>query len=1203
VKKLIAVLLVFIASASAQEFRGSLTGQVTDPGGAAISGAAVLLTSVDTGAVSKTTTTPQGFYTIPFLAPGGYTLEVSAPGFAKYTLPSVVIQTQQNATVNIQMTVGRVTQSVTVQANEPLIDAADASTGQVLTTEQVQDLPSNGQSPLGFARIEYGAVSKAKHAVAQALPYDNSTVDDFSLGGGLSSSNELLLNGVPNMQDGSRTAGFSPSMDSVNEIRVDEFNANAAIGDTSGGTVNITTKSGTNQFHGAARWFYQGAGCSGLDGNFTSRSANNCSWLAALPYSQKVGGAVPSATHQNFVTGTIGGPVLIPKFFDGRNRLFFFYSYEATVGQQPPAQTIGDVPTAAERQGDFSALLGLNTAKTSYQLYNPNTATGTTTTYTRSPIPNNCLSGGSANCSVNAGLTLDPIALALLKYIPQPNYNGPTTKADGENNYFAYVPVINDYRSHMGRIDYNISASNKIFGEAHRSRYINSQSNYFNNIASGTTSDTILFGGVVDDIQTFNPTLALDTRLGMSRYDNSNSEPSSGFNPTSVGFPGYLASDSTALAMPHIEFTDATSPLGISTTPGTIENFDTIQFYSMLTKVQGRHTIIGGVDIRANKGSYLTPTNADGLFQFQNNAGNPVTECSANQSSCDQAPAFGSAFALFLLGLPTSGGYTVAAPFQFNNFYTAYFIQDDWKLSPDFTVSAGMRFEHETPVTESNNRMANGWIPTATNEVTGPAESNYQAIYASAKTPPLVSPSAFQPTGGITFASSSDRYPYHTAPVYYSPRIGLSWSPSALQHKAVFRAGFGIYVNPFGDYNQGQSYGYTGTSTFVTSNNNGFTPLSWDDPFPTASNPIQQPTGNALGVNTELGQAIKFYAPVKVPYSERSSLDVQYQLSKNMIAEVGYVSDNEVHLSYSNQISSTPLVPYLCRCAKQDAATQSELNATVANPFKGLPGMTGSLATSSTISEATLLQSYPEYSSVTEALAPGATANFNALLARFYRQMSHGFTLNANFEWSRLLGYFGQLNPGDVLNYQETTSDYPYNLAVYGTYQLPFGENRMWLSQNRWYNNAVGGWQVSGIYHFLSGMPIQWSNSIYTGGGWNDFHNVQHSGANIFGQPVFNTSVFDTTSADQPTSFNYRTFPQYLLRQDYLNNFDFNLQKDTQIRERATLELRADVFNALNHPEYNTPNVSPTSKAFGTTSGVYTGTIARQLQFGAHFIF
>jgi hypothetical protein len=1199
VKKLIAILLVVAASAAAQDFRGSLTGQVTDPAGAAVVNATVVVTSVDTGAVQQTTTTPEGYYTVPFLAPGAYSLQVTATGFAKFLEPSVQIQTQQNATANVHLTVGTATESVTVNASQPMIDTADASTGQVLSTEQVQDLPSNGQSPLGFARIEYGAVVKAKHSVAQALPYNNSTVDDFSLGGGLSSSNELLLNGVPNMEDGSRTAGFSPSLDSVNEIRVDEFNASAYIGDTSGGTVNITTKSGSNEFHGAAKWFYQGAGCSALDGLYASRSANDCQWLAALPYTQKVGSAVPSATHLNQASAAIGGRIWIPKIFDGRNKLFFFYAYEASVGQQPPAQTIGDVPTGPERQGDFSALLGLGS---SYQLYNPYAPSGTTSTYTRAMIPNNCLAAGSSNCSTNAGLTLDPIALALLKYVPMPNYDGPTTKADGENNYFYYTPIINDYRSHMGRIDYDISDRNKLFGEAHRGRYINSQSNYFNTIASGTTTDDIWFGGVVDDVETFNPTLSLDTRLGMSRYDSTNSEPSAGFNPTSLGFAGNLASNSTALAMPHVEFFDATNPLTISTTPGSLENFDDIQFYSMITKTHGRHTIIGGVDLRANKGSFLTPTNSDGLFEFQNTAGNPVSECSSNQSSCDAAPKFGSAFALFLLGLPTTGSYTVAQPFQYNNFYNAFFIQDDWKVSPDFSVSVGVRFEHETPVTESNNHMVNGWISSDTNEVTSAAESNYQTIYSNTTPSPLVSPSAFLPTGGITFATPSNRNAYHPAPLYFSPRIGISYAPSALDHRAVFRAGFGIYVNPFGDYDMGQSYGYTGTTTFVPSNNNGFTPLSWDSPFPT-SNPIQLPTGNALGINTNLGQAITFYAPVKVPYSERYSLDFQYQISPTMIAELGYVGDHQVHLSYSNQISSAPLLPYLCRCATNNAATAAKLGATLTNPFKGLTGMTGSLATNSTISEATLLQAYPEYSSVTESLDPGGDADFNALLARFYKQMGRGFTINANFEWSRLLGYFAQLNPGDVLNYQETSSDYPFNLTIYGTYQLPFGEGRTWLNQNRWYNNAIGGWQVSGIYHFLSGMPIQWNNSIYTGTSWNDFHNVQHSSANVFGQKVFNTSVFDTVSADQPTSFNYRTFPQYLLRQDFLNNFDLNLQKNTQIHERAILELRADVFNAFNHPEYNTPNVSPTSSAFGTTSGVYTGTQARQVQIGAHLVF
>ena len=512
--KRFALLLTLLlgANAYAQNSRGSITGQVTDPNGSVLPNASVTVTSNDTGAVTHVSTTAAGFYTAPGLLPGAYNVTVDAQGFKTSVRTGIQLQTQENATVNIRLAIGTASEVVTVTANAPLIDMADASTGQVLETEQVQDLPTNGGTPLGFARIEYGTVVKAKHALGGATPVSNQTVDDFSLGGGNSSSNELLLNGVPNMQDSDRYAAFSPQLDSVNEVRVDVFGANVTYGDTSGGTVNITTKSGTNQFHGSARWSYQDAGCSGLTGKYASRSANNCSWMGALPYSQKVGNNPPPSTHFNQFGGTFGGPVWLPKIFNGRNKLFFFYAYEAYVGQQPPAQTIGSVPTQDERNGDFSALLALNSSSKNYQLYNPYSATGTQTSNTRSPIPGNVFS--------NAGLTVSPIAQAYLKLVPLPNYSGPTTTADGENNYFTYTPTVQDYRSHMGRIDYNLSSKDKIFGEAHRSRYLVTASNYFHNALTGTHSDQIMAGGLVDEIHTFSPTLFLDTRGSVTRYDN-----------------------------------------------------------------------------------------------------------------------------------------------------------------------------------------------------------------------------------------------------------------------------------------------------------------------------------------------------------------------------------------------------------------------------------------------------------------------------------------------------------------------------------------------------------------------------------------------------------------------------------------------------------------------------------------------------------
>ena len=605
-KRLVLFLLVAIGSyACAQDSRGSITGQVTDPTGAVVSNAAVTVTSTDTGAVTRVTSTSDGFYTAPGLMPGAYALKVDAPGFKGFERTGITVQTQQNVTIGVKLEVGAASEQVTVSSAPPLIDTADASTGQILTTDEVQDLPSDGRSPLGYARIEYGAVVKGKHALGGASPVSNSTVDDFSLGGGNSSSNELLLNGVPNMQDSGRTAGFSPELDAVNEVRVDVFGANVTYGDTSGGTVNITTKSGTNQFHGSGSWFYQAAGCSGLDGNFVSRSANACDWMSALPYLTPTGKAAPNATHENQLGGTIGGPIWIPHVFNGRNKLFFFYAYETYRGQQPPAQTVGTVPTQAERSGDFSALLALNAQ---YQLYNPYTATGTTSSYTRSKISGNVFS--------NAGLSVSPIAAAYLKAVPMPNYSGSTTTADGENNYFTYTPTVQDYRSHMGRIDYNLGSKDKLFGVAQRSRYLVTASNYFHNALTGTASDQIMAGGQIEEIHTFSPTLFLDTRGSVTRYDNTNGVSSGGISPTTFGFPGYLAQNATTIALPVISFTDATNPLSYSNEAGSIENFDTIQLFSTVTKIFGAHTFLGGIDLRAYKGSYLTPGYADGQFTF-----------------------------------------------------------------------------------------------------------------------------------------------------------------------------------------------------------------------------------------------------------------------------------------------------------------------------------------------------------------------------------------------------------------------------------------------------------------------------------------------------------------------------------------------------------------------------------------------------------
>src|SRR6185437_15514510 len=380
--------LCFTAFAFGQESRSTLTGHVSDPSGAGIPDTTIQITNTQTGVVTNAKSNSAGDYTVPFLQPGTYRVDASRAGFNKYTHSGLVLQAEQTVTENITMSVGAVSETVTVEGATPLVETANASTGQTLTAEQVADLPSNGRSPLGFARDEYGVVSKGKHSQSQTRPFDNSAADDFSLGGGNSSSNAPLLNGVPNMQDSSRLAGYSPQLDSVDAVRVDEFSSDASFGDTSGGVVNITTKSGTNQFHGSISEYYSG-----------SRP------LTAKPYFTPAGSTVQS-THFNQFGGAIGGPIYIPKLINGRDRMFFEYAFEGYIGTLP-ATVIGSVPTQAERTGDFSALLAISP---NYQLYNPYTSVATTTivngkpvtTYSRSKIPGNVFA--------NAGLSVSQLA-------------------------------------------------------------------------------------------------------------------------------------------------------------------------------------------------------------------------------------------------------------------------------------------------------------------------------------------------------------------------------------------------------------------------------------------------------------------------------------------------------------------------------------------------------------------------------------------------------------------------------------------------------------------------------------------------------------------------------------------------------------------------------------------------------------------------
>jgi hypothetical protein len=1133
------------ACVAAQEFRGTLTGRVIDPSGSGVPNAKIVVTQIETNSRSQTLSAPDGNYTVPFLAPGVYQIVVEANGFSRYVRTGIRVSAVETVTVSPELQLGTATQSVEIHADASQIEAATASQGQVITNQQAEDLPVNGRNPMALARTAYGVIPKEKHALTEVRPFDNSGSGDFSLGGANSNSNEYLLNGVPNMVDGSRTVAYSPLLDSVDEVRVDEFQTDALYGDTLGGTVNITTKSGTNRFHGSLLEF------------------NETTALAANPFFLNAAGQKQATTRQNDYGGTIGGPVRIPKVVNGKDKVFFFFAYEG-FRDSTPASSTSAVPTDAQRQGNFSALLS-NGA--SYQLADPSSAALSGGKISRTAFPNNVIPTSELN----------PIALKYLQYFPEPNQPG---KSDGEQNYVVNDPTTDKYVSYMGRTDMNLGDRDKLFFDYHTSYYTNGSADIFQNLASGQYSNLNLLGGTLDNVHIFSPSLVLDSRLGYSRSYTSSTIKSDGFDPAELGFPSYLLANSTLPAMPRIAFSDAFA--GLSTSPGSISTFDTVQLFNTVTKIVGQHTLRFGGDFRRERYSKLNPGYAAGTFTFGTTW--------VTGSSTGSAPPFGGSMASFLLGLPTSGEFDINEPTTSSNYYFAGFFQDDWKIARDLTLNLGLRAEHETPVVESNNRETIGFNPSVSNQVTQAAEAAYETGSIS-----QLAVAAFLPTGGLQFASSGNRSGYTTPAVFMAPRAGLSWAPSGLQGKTVFRTGFGIFNNPYGAYTTGPSTGFTQSNLLVPTNNSYLTPYATlSNPFPGAS--IVQPTGSTLGVNTYLGNAVSYYYPhFKDPYSTRWSVDIQHTFFNDWLLDVGYIGNHQVDLTNTNAVSSAPLVPFLSRSLFKDTAVTNELSAVVPNPLANL--LPGSSLNGSTISVATLLNAYPEFTSVSESDVPNGIAWFHMLSVRLTKRFSHGLQVNMNYEHSRLLEDSGPLNAGDTkLWYGVPSADFPDHFVLSGSYQLPFGKGAPLLSGARGLANAlVGGWVLNSIYVWESGAPLSWGNVIYLGG------NLNPQPRNL--TQAFDTTKFDTVSADQPNAYNYRTFPTSFnnLRSDATNNADISMLKNFFIREGIKLQYRFEAFNALNRPQFSAANLSPTSKAFATITGQANS--SRVIQMGMRLTF
>jgi hypothetical protein len=1233
------VLLCLTGLSRAQEFRGTISGAVTDPSGAVVPGADIVVKEVHTGTANRTKSDAAGQYVVPFLLPGEYSVTATAQGFDTLTRQGITLDSQGHPIVDMALKVGNKGETVEVTADAPLLDQTNASVGQVISTESVADLPLNGRTPAVLTELSVGVITTSAPG-GITHPFDNNAANAWSIGGTPNQLSEILLDGSPDLTLLGALA-YSPTQDSVQEISVRPFDTDASEGHTIGGVINQVTKSGTNQFHGTLYEFSQ---LSDLDANL---------------YFNPVGSSTP-VFHYNQYGGTIGGPVWIPHVFNGKDKLFWFFAYEGLKDSTPAVQ-ITTVPTAAERTGDFSQLLaagcssagytvnsaGLatcnsNGATDAYQIYNPFTATlNSSNQIVRQPLANNNLAA--------TGTTINPIAANYLKLFPAANTTGTVT---GQDNYVSDAPSVDNYSNQFGRLDYAASSKDHVFFDFRHNFRTQVKNNYFGNGITGSTLLRENWGATLDNVYTLNATTDFDVRLNYTRFNEVHGTPGQAYGPTELGFPGSLQSSSYLVQLPYINFNTGgscgsfTSYQCLGDTGSALDPTTSYQVFADMVKVLGRHTLKVGFDGRQYRLSVQNFGDSSGSFTFNTNF---VTNGTNNTITIP----FGGDLASFELGLPTSGEYDLEARSDYHQYYTGSFVQDDWRVNDKFTLNMGLRFDIDTPFEEKLGRTVSGFNTSATNSATG-AAALFKPTTVTNKNGTSVTVAAINAAGGLTYPSSTNGAVYATNSGYLSPRIGFSYSPTP---KWVFRGGFGIFVQPetlsnlaaTGTYSSNaisNSEGFSASTSYVATSNNYLTSAnSLNNPFP---NGFVQATGSSLGASTFLGQAISFLAPVQHdPYAERWDLGFQRQLTNSTLFEAIYVGNHSVHLPIASQNLNTTQLQYQTTAPYRNQDLANASGTSVTNPFKGLEP-NSSNCNGSTVALSTLMLKNPQFCSaaVTEENQTIGQSYFESAILHLEQRAKHGLTLTANYSFSKLIEADTFLNDIDTLPTRRISPfDHTHHFTTGATYELPFGKNKLVsFGGNRIMNEIFGGFVVNGIYQFQSGAPVEFSSDIpinpgvslrsisisprntsktqsaaaipsYNGNGSSSGElNGAYVGPFVTGTSAPScSSTTDSAqcegqaySNDASYSLHYRSLPQTLswVRQDGYNNLDASILKNFNFTERTYLQLRFETFNTLNHPVFSAPNVSSaTASNFGTITAVASNSQPRQVQLGARIVF
>jgi hypothetical protein len=1127
----------------AQDPRGVVRGRVSDTSGGVVPGVEVRATNSATGVTASAQTNSAGNYSIPFLIPGTYTISAELTGFKRFVREGIQVQVSEIVELNIEMELGQVTETVQVSAEAPLLDTSTPSLGQVIDERRITELPTLAGNAFELALLTPGVVNGAN--LRDRKPAFNNANSQVSADGNGQYNNEFQIDGITNgFADGaSRTrVAFSPPQTSIQEFKMQTATYDASLGHTIGAMVNVSTKSGTNDLHGELHWF-----------------TRNSAFDAPNFFNNKQG-TKKSVYQDNRYGASAGGPVYLPKLYDGRNKTFWFHAWEANKWGVPGTFT-GTVPTEAQRRGDFSALLAVSPQ---YQIYDPFTTTAIANgRFQRQPIAGNIIPANR----------LDPVGVAIASLYPLPNSPG---TADGLNNFFnGNVGAKEDYFVHITRVDHAFSEKFRTFLRLHYDWWEEDKNDHFGNRINGIILNRINRGLAFDNVYMLNPALLLNLRYGITQQEFPERRVTRGYDLASLKFSPSLTNllDRELATVPRVQ-------LGAYSTLSPWESGDgtnsslTHMWVGNFTKLQGSHNLKFGTEFRLGRAfGNRFPEQVSPALSFPN---------TYTRGPLDNSPAapVGQELASMLLGIP-GGSMVRTASYAIQSRFLGLYLHDDFKLAPNFTLNIGLRYEKEWPITERYDRLVAGFAFNTPNPVDAQARANY------ARNPiPELPAEQFRAMGGLTFAGAGGetRSPFDGESNNFMPRVGFAWTVTP---KTVVRAGYGMFYDLIGiNRSEALQTGFEQSTPIQASLDSGITYVATNaNPFP---NGLLPPLGAAGGLATNLGQGFEFYNRArKHGYSQRWSFGVQQQIG-SFVADASYVGNRGTRLPVTRELNATP-AQYLSNSPVRDQRTIDFLGQSFPNPFRGTHPIYGA-----NISRANLLRPYPQFGGITVEEPIGYNW-YHSLQVRAEKRFSRGYTFQLAYTWSKLMEAVEFLNATDPMPYEVISGmDRPHRLALSGIYELPFGRGRpLANSLPRALDTIVGGWQLNGIVTWQSGQALGFGNALFIG----NIEDIALPSSQRNADRWFNINAGFNRASNQQLASNIRTFPLRFsgVRGDAQNRWDISALKNFTIVERLRMQFRAECFNALNHTNLNNPNTTPTSSSFGVITG--TASQARTFQF------